>query len=436
VPLPPVVGNYQPLLQLAVGGMATVYAVRLVGARGFERVVVMKRVHPHLLDNREFREMFIDEARISSLIKHPNIVPVIDVVEESGELFLIMEYVESVSLAQLLKAAGDERLAPRVVSRIVHDVASGLHAAHEATDLRGEPMSIVHRDVSPQNIVVGVDGTSRLIDFGIAKAASRLTPTTTGAIKGKFSYMSPEQIRQQVVDRRADVFSAGVVLHEALTATRLFKGDDDAATLLMVMVAHVPDPSSIVPGLPAELDAVVHGALALDREDRFPTASDFAWALERACPPASPREVAELVARLSGEQLGARQRTLRAAFERQTPAPIEAPPEAKRRRTIVGAGAVFGVVAVGALAIVGARSMRASSVAPAASMPGAPVATAPIAPANVDSVVPAASYRVPPVASAPPVASTSHRPPRSAATAKPPAPNIHLHNPYLGPGAP
>jgi serine/threonine-protein kinase len=305
--------------------------------------------------------------------------------------------------------------------------------------------------VSPQNIVVGADGTSRLIDFGIAKAASRLTPTTTGAIKGKFSYMSPEQIRQQPVDRRADVFAAGVVLHEALTSTRLFKGDDDAATLLKVMVAEVPDPSSIVPGLPRTLDAIVHRALALDREERFPTAGDFAGALEQACPPASPRAVAALVARLCVDVLDARRQTLRAAFERPAPAvaadvassapspasasvgAIEAPPLAGRRGTMLGTAGLLLVATVAALAIVGARLRPAPAVAAstAATISEAPESAAVSVAPEVGSAAPAASLAPPPSA-----ASASHRPPRSATTAKPRTPNIHLHNPYLGPGEP
>jgi eukaryotic-like serine/threonine-protein kinase len=442
VPLPPVIGSYQPLLELASGGMATVYAVRLVGARGFERIVVMKRVHPHLLGNREFREMFLDEARISSLVRHSNIVHVLDVIEESGELFLIMEYVESVSLAQLIKTLDGAQLPPPIVSRIVCDVLAGLHAAHEAVDLRGQPMNIVHRDVSPQNIIVGADGTSRLIDFGIAKAASRLTPTTTGMLKGKFGYMAPEQIRQHKLDRRVDVFAAGVVLHEALVSARLFAGGDEADALLSVLVRDVPPPSSLVLGLPLGVDAVVARALARDRDERFSTATEFAAALEQACPPASAREVATLLGEVCADALDDRRRKLHAALDAIGPAsPVQTPPstpvemshqvpiagaEGRRRRGVLAAAFVLATLAAAVVVFALTRSSTIEKVAPADPTPTASEPAT--APPPVDSVS---------VPAAPPSAVTRGPTPIPAKRSRPQGPKeleIHAKNPYVDGG--
>jgi len=449
VALPPIVGSYQPLLELASGGMASVYAVRLVGAHGFERIVVMKRVHPHLVNNREFREMFLDEARLSSLIRHPNIVPVIDVAEQSGELFLIMEYVESVSLAQLQRTLHGERIEPRLVSRIVCDVLHGLHAAHETLNLRGQPMNIIHRDVSPQNIVVGVDGTSRLIDFGIAKASSRLTPTTNGVLKGKFGYMAPEQIKQQNLDRRVDIFAAGVVLHEALTGGRLFASGNEADALLGILLREIPDPSSTVPGLPTELDGVVRRALERDRDARFATAGDFAEALEVAFPPASPRDVAALVERVCAEVLGQRRSLLQAAFNHPTlPPPVTpAPPievevdireepapadRAPRRRLIAGISA-FAAVSLGVIGVSFLGEHQRPATLPS-SEPVPAVSAEP--PASSDSAsVPPEPSASPPI----PAPSTAPRPVSHGKPApRPPPPrptsDIHKSNPYLNQG--
>jgi len=430
--------------------MATVYAVRQVGAQGFERVVVMKRVHPHLVGNRDFREMFLDEARLSSLVRHPNIVPVIDVVEEGEELYLIMEYIESISLAQLLRTLHGERLPASFVSRIVCDVLSGLHAAHDAVDLRGQAMNIIHRDVSPQNIIVGLDGTSRLIDFGIAKASSRLTPTTNGLLKGKFGYMAPEQIRQQALDRRVDIFAAGVVLHEALTSTRLFAAGDEADSVLGVLVREVPDPSSLVPELPKELDAVVHRGLARDRDERFSTAGEFAAAIEATCPPASPREIAALVGRVCEGTLTERRRKLQAAFERPAatpsvtgPAPVEVPverplaipPSGRSRGLVLAVGALTLVAGGGAIALSFAGPRRPAESVAAPSSASAPAQTDPVPASATAEPPPVGSSAAAPSSTPAPVPSAAARP---AAPVKPsprsPRPNadIHKSNPYLG----
>jgi serine/threonine-protein kinase len=303
--------------------MASLYIARHAGAGGFERLVVIKRVHSHLLGNRQFCDMFLDEARISSLIRHSNVVPVIDIAEANGEVFLVLEYVESLSLGQLLAAAKEagELLAPAVVSRIMSDALAGLHAAHEALDMRGVSMQVVHRDVSPQNILVDTHGMSSIIDFGIAKAASQLATTGSGLFKGTFRYMAPEQVKQQPLDRRADIFSAGVVLYEALTGRGLFRGDDEGDTVLSVLVTEIPDPSSVVPGVSKQLDAVSREALERRRDRRFATAARFRDALEEACPPAATDEVASVVARLGGEILARRREELQRALARSSVLP-------------------------------------------------------------------------------------------------------------------
>jgi serine/threonine-protein kinase len=323
-------GNYEPLLELAAGGMATVYIARQLGAAGFERIVVVKRVHQHHLGNRDFYRMFLDEARVASLVRHPNVVPVIDTVEQEGELFLVMEYVESTALSTLLRTTSHagEQLPPAVACRIIADTLAGLHAAHEATDMRGMRLDIVHRDVSPQNVVVGVDGTSRLIDFGVAKAAHRLSETRSGSLKGKLAYMSPEQAMGHDVDRRVDIFAAGVALHETLTGRRLFQGENDLDTMRRITEMPVPDPSRIAPAVPRSVDAVVQRALVRDANARFQTAAEFLDALEAAIALAPPREVGALELQVRADRLEERRARLKSVLEgRAEPLSIHLAPE-------------------------------------------------------------------------------------------------------------
>ncbi|HEX3769879.1 MAG TPA: serine/threonine-protein kinase [Polyangiaceae bacterium] len=301
------VGSYELLVEIGSGGTATVGIAVYRGAAGFERLVVVKRMHRRLTRDQEFSAMLLDEARLASSIRHANVVPVIDVVRTDDEVALVMEYVESVSLAQLIGASvhHGKKLHPAVVARILVDALTGLHEAHEAVDMRRQPLGIVHRDVSPENVIVGVDGVSRVIDFGIAKAASRLARTQAGVVKGKCSYMAPEQVDGQLVDRRCDVFSAGIVLWEALTGARLFRGDDDFDEMRKVMQAPVPPPSTLTGGPPA-IDAVAGTALARPVGERFQTARAFAHALEQAVPPAPPGIIADHVVSLCGAELEAR----------------------------------------------------------------------------------------------------------------------------------
>ncbi|MDB4994750.1 MAG: Serine/threonine protein kinase [Myxococcaceae bacterium] len=294
--------------------MATVYVARQVGAAGFERLVVVKRVHRHLLENASFTDMFLDEARVASMIHHPNVVPVVDVVEAEGELFLVMNYIDSATVAKLRHAAGKskQRIPPAIAARIVADALAGLHAAHEAVDMQGAPLDVVHRDVSPQNIIVGADGVGRLIDFGIAKAQRRITETQTGSLKGKYGYMSPEQSTGKDLDRRSDVFAMGVVLYEMLTNERLFASDNEFETIRRIAEAPITNPSIKVNAVPAALDAVVQKALARPVDQRYANAAEFLDALTAAITPASHREVAAFMTTHVGAQLQERRETLRA----------------------------------------------------------------------------------------------------------------------------
>ena len=314
----PQTSRYELLVKIAAGGMATVYVGRSTSRREIRRLFAIKRAHAHLADDPVFRAMFVAEARLASKIHHPNVVAVQDVEELEDELLLVMDYVEGVSLAGLRPLTEDARARTRLAVRIVLDACAGLHAAHELEDDRGEPLHLVHRDVSPHNVLVGLDGVTRLTDFGIAKRATHTAPrTVTGGLKGKLGYMAPEYVETGRVDRRADVFGLGVVLWEALTRARLFEGDVEVDVLRAVAACRVAPPSAVTPGLSAELDDVVLTALAREPDARFETAADFAAALEAAARDAdliaSHAEVANAVAVAAGDALQDRRTLLREA---------------------------------------------------------------------------------------------------------------------------
>jgi serine/threonine protein kinase len=304
------VGRYALHGEIASGGMATVHIGRLLGPVGFARTVAIKRLHPQFAKDPEFVAMFLDEARLAARIRHPNVVSTLDVVANAGELFVVMEYVPGESLARLMRASMRARIPPDVASSIMVGVLHGLHAAHEARDERGDPLCIVHRDVSPHNVLVGADGAAHVIDFGVAKARGRVQVTREGQIKGKLSYMPPEQLLGQGLDRRADVFAASIVFWEALSGRRLFQGTDDGEVYAKVLRADVRPPSVHAPGLRRAVDEVVLRGLSRDRGDRWETARAMALAIEDAIPLAPPSRVGAWVDSLVGEAIAERSKQI------------------------------------------------------------------------------------------------------------------------------
>lgn len=300
------IGQYALHAPFATGGMATLHLARRSGPGGFGRTVVVKRLHPQYAHDADFVAMLLDEARLVARVHHPNVVAVTDVLHDGGELLLVLEYVHGLSVAELVTA--EARPSAAVASALVSAVLEGLHAAHEATHENGAPLRIVHRDVSPQNVMVGTDGVARVLDFGVAKATLRIQATRHGERKGKVGYMAPEQLARGDVDRRADVYAAGVVLWELLAGRRLFPTDDEGQT----------PPRDHVPPTGTDddaLGAVVRRALAPDPDARFSTAREMADALRAACPPAAASQVAAWVEDAGGEALRERSARL-AALER------------------------------------------------------------------------------------------------------------------------
>ena len=272
------IGRYDAVCQLATGGMAEILLARLQGPSGFQRPVAIKRILPHLAGNKDFVTMFLDEARIIAGIRHPNVVHVHELADEGDdELFLVMEYMEGESISVLIPRLrkSKEQLDHALVAYIVAEACAGLHAAHELTDPSGNKLNVVHRDVSPQNIFVGYSGEVKVLDFGIATAADRVTRTETGQFKGKFEYSSPEQCVGLALDRRSDIFSMGILLYELSTLTRLFKRNGHMPTLRAICDTPIVPPTSIVEGYPKELSDVVMRALERRPAARYQTAFDM-----------------------------------------------------------------------------------------------------------------------------------------------------------------
>lgn len=277
-------GSYQLLLKLAVGGQAEIFLARHEGVAGFHKLVVIKRLLPHLARDTEFIKMLVDEARIVAQLSHPHVCQVYELGQVQGSYYLAMEYLEGMPLSRLLRHAADCLEIPdtRLVCTILRQACEGLHHAHELCDSSGQPSGVVHRDVSPSNLFVTVDGIAKVLDFGIAKARGTQSKTRTGTIKGKYEYMSPEQVRRLPLDRRSDVFSLGIVLYEALTVRRLFYRDSEYEVFRAVTDEPIPLLRQLRPTVPVELEQVVARALARDPDERFATARELGHALDAA----------------------------------------------------------------------------------------------------------------------------------------------------------
>jgi serine/threonine-protein kinase len=279
-------GRYELLVPIAQGGMAVVWAARMKGTRGFSKTVAVKCMLPSLSDDPQFEDMFLAEAELASRIRHPNVCEILDLGEQEGLLYIVMEWVDGEPLSTLQRAArGHGGIPLSVATRIALSAASGLHAAHELRDEAGELVGLVHRDVSPQNVLVTYDGVVKIVDFGVAKATSQNegTHTRAGQVKGKIPFMSPEQAMGKTVDRRTDVFALGIVLFQMITGKHPFRGDNDMATLHKICEREpVTTVSSLMPACPAGLSAAIAQALEKDVDKRFETMLDFVRALERA----------------------------------------------------------------------------------------------------------------------------------------------------------
>ncbi len=465
-------GRYVLCYELAAGGMATVYLARAEGIGGFDRLVALKIIHPHLAKQKEFVEMFLDEARLAARVVHPNVCSVFDYGAEDGTYFLAMDYLVGENAGRVLRVAARRAditgrpALPLILARIIADACEGLHAAHEARADDGSPLGLVHRDVTLHNLFVGYDGSVRVVDFGVAKAAGGSHRTTAGTLKGKFPYMSPEQVRQEPLDRRSDVWSLGVCLFELLARRRLFRTDGEFQTLKAVLEQEIPVPSSLRPNVPAALDAVVLKALSRDPEQRYASARELGRALNAAIGAsggAGAADLAELMDDLFADARAERFALLESARkvdpdhpstsavapaplrasltdslsgsiagEGPAAAPAETRPEAKRPVAML---AGVGIAAVLALSL-GAWAMFGGSAPSGASDASPPVVASPTPPSSVSpspsppDVVPAVVAEVTPpvVAEAPPAppvpverTSSHHRSDHSADSPRAPA---------------
>jgi serine/threonine-protein kinase len=310
-------------MPIASGGMAMVWAARLKGTRGFQKIVAVKTMLPKLSDDVSFEQMFLDEASHASQVRHPHVVEILDLGEQDGVLYLVMEWIHGVPLNQIIKAARDSGGIPLPIAvRIATQACAGLHAAHELRDQQGQLVGLVHRDVSPQNLLVTYDGVTKVVDFGVAKATAIAGGATqAGQLKGKVAYMSPEQVKGQPIDRRTDVFAMGIVLYAMTTGRHPFRKESEAATLYQICSpTPAPSPRKFIPSYPLSLERVVLQALAKDPSKRIPTADSLLVALDRALPASmrlsSDQEVAKYVNQLFADKRDRQRAELQAALER------------------------------------------------------------------------------------------------------------------------
>ncbi len=350
-------GRYETLEALAVGGMAKVYRGRARGEAGFERAVAIKVMHSHIAADPEFVNMFLDEARVAARISHPNVVATHDVQRSPAGIFLVMDFVDGVDLALLLRALrkDQQRIELPVVCRIMLETLKGLQAAHDLRGADGESLELVHRDVSPQNILLDKTGFVKITDFGVAHATERLATTRGGELKGKMGYLSPEHVREGQVDARSDVYAAGVVLWEMLTAKRLFKADERVSVLADIMAGNIPSPKEERRNLQDEIVQVCLKALALEPSQRYESASEFAAALRAAAAQANvglaeAEDIARLIRNSGVLELAAanRQQLNRDESTQEDLTVLDSLPEAPRKRSRRSATPVWLAFALGA----------------------------------------------------------------------------------------
>lgn len=275
-------GKFRVVRDLGAGGMAQVFLAAIDGPEGFQKQCVVKKILPEYAKDPNFASMFINEARVAAMMSHQNIVQVFEFAKENNEYFLAMEYVSGASLDRVMRTGRKVNfpLGPRVAVEVGIGMAHALGYAHAFADGEGKPLHIVHRDISPENILLSREGAVKLTDFGVVKSAMNTQATVAGMVKGKWSYMSPEQVSSLPVDHRSDLFSLGIVLYEVATGKRLFRGDSVAATVAAVMKAQVVPPSALVPNFPSQLERIILRALSRDPNARYQSGAELAAALE------------------------------------------------------------------------------------------------------------------------------------------------------------
>lgn len=354
------IGRYEFLVPIAEGGMASVWAARMKGTRGFQKTMAIKMMLSSLSDNPQFEQMFLDEAQIASRIHHPNVVEIFDLGEEAEVLYIAMEYIDGEPLSTIFRTAQKKGGIPLPIAvRVISDACAGLNAAHELADDNGSLVGLVHRDVSPQNILVSYDGTVKIVDFGVALAETRSSEKTmAGTVKGKAPYMSPEQALGKQIDCRTDIFALGIVLFHLTTGKHPFRAENDILTLHNIIESEPPKPSSLVPSYPRPLEAAVLKALEKTPEKRFQTMSEFEAALDRVMPPTSarvrPTDVGRFVRELVGDRGEKRRDALRAAVrlaDERLQNDLDAAKLAAKPMAEIGITA-----SIGALSISGVRS--------------------------------------------------------------------------------
>ncbi len=445
-------GRYDILMRVADGGMASVWAARMHGSRGFQKVVAIKTLLSALSDDSDFEGMLLDEARLASRIRHPHVVEILDVGENTGMLYIVMEWVHGPTLAMINRLAKLRGGVPLPVAlKICSDAASGLHAAHELRNESGELVELVHRDISPQNVMVSFNGIVKIVDFGVAKAADRLSDTGAGgAVKGKVPYMSPEQLQGRALDRRSDIFSLGALMYVLATGRHPFRGASDEITIENIQTRAAASPREIAPHLPSEFEAIIMKAIEKRPEDRWQTCGELQRALDQLMQQqgmlVSHTDVEAFVQDVAAEVLGDQDERLREAIAAadanlsirpsdvevipsQPPAadPNEATQESEyraeeRKRRVIIAG-------LAATTVLGASLVGMSIVNRSGSSEGTPAVVA----SATSSIAKSSALPAPSLSSAPATAAMSTSVPASTASAEPPVLELDADDPSMAP---